>query len=387
MKLLLILMLTIGCNVTNEGAITINNNSEKNSSNNNGNNSNNGGNSSGGDTVSSGDSSGDSGSGSGSGIQTGNFQRTLTITNSSSASVDDVTLRLELDTSSLISAGKMNSDCRDIRMTYEGVQLSTWIGEESCNTTKTDIFFKIPNFPTGEISIDLYYGNLSLTSIHDGDATFPIYFDDFNRSDLFAKTINGNSYQVMSPSGAAVSGMGNFIMDYNSNDNKGKLKLNSGDFYNGYNNYFYINVNKSDSESIILSKKVKWITVGNASYLAGGLFFDNSNSFQGTWKYTDLTILYLQGGLFYYTGQGVVGAGIDYHISLELLNTVLIDRCWKNCNWTVSKNGTPQISSGTYRLGMLYPMLGNTIEIDYYLARRTLPSGDPVITIGSEQSN
>ena len=345
--------------------------------------------SSSGDSSGSESSSGDSsGSGSSSsGVSTGNYKRVLTLSNSSSGTVDDVTFRVELDTATLISSGKMNSDCSDIRMVHEGVQLSTWIGEESCNTNKTDIFFKIPSFTVGQTTIDLYYGDLSLTSIHNGDDTFPLYFDDFNRASFYDKTFNGQSYTVTDVIGGNfTSGMGNFQMNYNSSNNKGKLKLNSGSVYKGYNYQFQVNINKTDDSYVILGSKVRWLTTGTSSMLAGGMFFNGSFR-QMIGKYTNYTFIWSSVGYQGYKNQGVITSGIDYHYSMELLQGVTRDTCWKNCNWTITKADTTEVSPRTYQLGFYGPYSGNSYELDYYFARKTLPTGDPVITIGAETAN
>ena len=83
----------------------------------------------------------------------------------------------------------MESDCKDIRV-YNGESLlKTWIGEDTCNTTSTDLYFLIPSISASEnVSLIMYYGNSELSDIHNGTETFPIYFDDFERANLLDYT-------------------------------------------------------------------------------------------------------------------------------------------------------------------------------------------------------
>ncbi|MCS7367356.1 MAG: DUF2341 domain-containing protein [archaeon YNP-WB-062] len=101
-------------------------------------------------------------------------------------SLSDYQILLILDTASLISAGKMRSDCGDIRFTdSDGVTLlNHWIETYTINTSSTKIWVKVPSIPAGsKKTIYLYYGNLALTSISNGDAVFP-FFDDFDDGTL-----------------------------------------------------------------------------------------------------------------------------------------------------------------------------------------------------------
>lgn len=202
----LFIITMVGCNISGEGNITINNGPSSsqntpnidsdNSIDNNPDGSTNGNNNSTTDPA-------------------GLYKRIITTSNTTSTTEIDTTFRIQIDSQVLISSGKMKNDCSDIRV-FEGEnQLSTWIGEDSCNTTETDIYFKIPSFSPGNISIDLFYGDLNLNSVHSGEETFPIFFDDFNRADLFTKiNSSGDSYTITLNDGTVVSGMGNYYYDW-----------------------------------------------------------------------------------------------------------------------------------------------------------------------------
>jgi hypothetical protein len=112
-------------------------------------------------------------------ISTLYYRRPITITNTTSSLTDHQVL-VTLDTQSLISAGKMRTDCGDIRFTDSDgtTSLNYWL-ESGCNTTSTTIWVKVPSIPASSTkTIYVYYGNPSATSQSNGDNTFD-FFDDF----------------------------------------------------------------------------------------------------------------------------------------------------------------------------------------------------------------
>lgn len=125
------------------------------------------------------------------GVDGTNYRKVITVDNSSNASeLNNYQILLNLDTSELISAGKMNSDCSDIRITDTdgSTKLNYWL-EAGCDTTNTKIWTKIPSIPANSSkSIYVNYGKTSLTSESNGTNTF-ITFDDFS-GDLTQWTID-----------------------------------------------------------------------------------------------------------------------------------------------------------------------------------------------------
>jgi len=108
------------------------------------------------------------------------YKRDITIDNSSNASsLTNYQVLITVDTSTPISAGKMRSDCGDIRF-YDGITpLNYWI-EGGINTTSTRIWVKIPSIPASSTKvIQMYYGNPNLTSLSSADNTM-LFFDDFS---------------------------------------------------------------------------------------------------------------------------------------------------------------------------------------------------------------
>jgi len=127
------------------------------------------------------------------------YRRAIGVTNSGSA-LSNYQVLVTLDTSSLISAGKMRSDCGDIRFTdSDGItQLNYWI-ESECNSASTKIWIKIPSIPTGSKTIYLYYGNLNASSASNFSATFPnSYILSSGSATLSAGNLNYDWFETAS---------------------------------------------------------------------------------------------------------------------------------------------------------------------------------------------
>jgi len=113
------------------------------------------------------------------------YRRAITIDNSQNPNnLNDYQVLITMDTQSLISEGKMSSDCSDLRFTgYNGegaqIEIPYWI-ESGCNTPDTKIWVKVPSIPAnGYATVYAYYGNTTpVTSASNGTATF-VYFNDF----------------------------------------------------------------------------------------------------------------------------------------------------------------------------------------------------------------
>lgn len=112
-----------------------------------------------------------------------NYKKQISMNNPSSTLID-YQVNVTLDTASLISAGKMRSDCGDIRfIDSDGITpLNYWL-ESGCNSINTKLWVKVPSIPAGQKIIYLHYGNPSASSESNGTNTF-LFFDDFSGSSL-----------------------------------------------------------------------------------------------------------------------------------------------------------------------------------------------------------
>ena len=123
------------------------------------------------------------------------YRQTVAIANAGTAQID-FQVAITLNTSALVTAGKMQNDCDDIRITdINGKPLPYWIDPSfDCNTTTTRIWTKIPTIGTTGNTVYLYYGNPSAISMQNGNNVFD-FFDDFSSSTLKSNwTTNGGTW-------------------------------------------------------------------------------------------------------------------------------------------------------------------------------------------------
>ncbi len=92
------------------------------------------------------------------------YRRNITISYTG-ATLSNYDILVELDTATLITAGKMTSDCGDIRMedSDDTTALAYWI-EGGCNTTKTHIWATVPSIPDGGKTVYLDYDGTTETN-------------------------------------------------------------------------------------------------------------------------------------------------------------------------------------------------------------------------------
>jgi len=92
------------------------------------------------------------------------YRRVINISNPSSEQTN-VDFLYSVDTASLISAGKLKSDCSDFRFvdSNDSTLLAYWI-ESACNTTNTQIWVRIPTVSSPSKTIYMYHGNPSATA-------------------------------------------------------------------------------------------------------------------------------------------------------------------------------------------------------------------------------
>lgn len=128
----------------------------------------------------------------------GAYRKPITIDNTgNSNTLTDYQVLVTADTAALISAGKLISNCADIRFADSDLTtpLNYWL-ESGCNSTSTKLWVKIPSIPGSSTkTVYMYYGNPSATSQSNGDNTFE-FFDDFS-GDLSKWTnISSGSYSI-----------------------------------------------------------------------------------------------------------------------------------------------------------------------------------------------
>ncbi len=132
------------------------------------------------------------------------YYRDITIDNTeNNNALTDYQVLVTVDTATIISEGKMNNDCSDIRFTEsDGItELSYWIEDGTCNTATTKIWVKVPSIPAASTyTIQMWYGNPSATSASSIDNTF-IFGDDFEDG-----TIDATKWNVVDSTGISETG-------------------------------------------------------------------------------------------------------------------------------------------------------------------------------------
>ncbi len=93
------------------------------------------------------------------------FRQKVPVSNSSGSTQTDFQVQLTIDTATLITNSKLQSDCDDLRFTAQnGKVLSYWLEPNTCNTTTTLVWIKVPNIPTSGADVYYYYGNPTASS-------------------------------------------------------------------------------------------------------------------------------------------------------------------------------------------------------------------------------
>lgn len=92
------------------------------------------------------------------------YRDEVTVTNSGSG-LSNYQMLYQVDTASLVSAGRLQADCDDLRFTdSNGTTLLTYWIEADCNTSNTQIWITIPSIPVGSKRIFMYYSNAGATA-------------------------------------------------------------------------------------------------------------------------------------------------------------------------------------------------------------------------------
>ncbi len=101
------------------------------------------------------------------------FRKLLNVTEQSGTTLTEFQVLIILDTQQIISQGKLQPNCADLRFTdSSNVLLPYWI-EYGCNTNETKIWVQFPSLPASSTtSFYMYYGNPSATSASDDIEVF-----------------------------------------------------------------------------------------------------------------------------------------------------------------------------------------------------------------------
>jgi len=108
------------------------------------------------------------------------YRRAITINNTVAQTLTNYTVLVVVNTATLISQGKLQNTCADLRFTdSDGTTLLSYWIESGCNTANTRVWVRVPSIPASSTkTIYMYYGNPTAPPASNGYETFP-FFDDF----------------------------------------------------------------------------------------------------------------------------------------------------------------------------------------------------------------
>jgi hypothetical protein len=122
----------------------------------------------------------------------GYVTRAVTITNSLASAQTNYPVEVILNTTTEIAAGKMKSDCGDIRAYNTNYVTPLVYAILNCNTTFTSVVFVVPTLATGSTTIYLTYGDSTLTTTANPSAVFDRY-DLVNTTTAPTCTLTGSA--------------------------------------------------------------------------------------------------------------------------------------------------------------------------------------------------
>ena len=132
------------------------------------------------------------------------FRQSITVANVSGSTLTNEDVLLTVDTSSLITASKLQTSCQDMRFvdSDDSTLLTYWI-EAGCNTTTTQVWVRVPSLPSGGKNIYMYYGN---NSASDGQASWSGNFTLLYNNTCPSGWTRNSSFDGRFPEGSTVVG-------------------------------------------------------------------------------------------------------------------------------------------------------------------------------------
>ncbi|MCK4891675.1 MAG: DUF2341 domain-containing protein, partial [Candidatus Pacebacteria bacterium] len=266
----------------------------------------------------------------------------------------DFQVMITLDTTTLVTANKVQSDCDDIRITdINGKLIPHWIEPTTCNTAATKIWTKVPSISTSGDTVYLYYGNSAVDS-------------KSSTADTFIREISGvqGAWDMDEASANTCSGGVNDSCDSSGNGNDGAWqedvaitvgKFGNGTTYDRSGDY----IDCGDDASLNISNAITieaWINTYTFSYWGGvyskGYAFNLYNGtpkicFPGTGDCTGY------GAFAFDTWQHIV---VKYDSSLEENNSVIyVNGTVKATNTltSITPSGNAKIGKSSYSYGGL----------------------------------
>jgi len=307
------------------------------------------------------------------------YKREVVINNTGGNNLYNYQVSFTLDTASLISNGKMRSDCGDIRIldNDNSTALDFWL-EGPCNNSSSRIWVKVPTLPaSSQKNIYLYYGNLTASSVSDGEKTFD-FFDDF-----VGNSLNTNKWVAYS-SDYFVSG-GYIRINVGGIELVSPLSFNLQDGYLAETRFRYESTESQYGGTIPSIGSSSYTAFGNSNSDAAVLYLRNAggtttvyywiaNGSSGSYNVADTvgTSWSPSTGSWYIGGISVLGGRVDLWRDRIIGNTISNITWYKNMRYV--KLGSLQRNS-TYNI--------HDISYDWIIVRK-YSSPEPSVNVGSE---
>jgi len=151
------------------------------------------------------------------------YHAPVIVENMSGVTLTDYQVMVTLDTQSLIAAGKLSADARDLTFTSLDAEgpLALQI-ESGLNSRATVVWLSVPAIPPGDSSLAMYYGNASAVAATrspfvDGIITNPS-FETFGGWTLDANV--GNTILAQADTGWSTDGAASLFMDEEVNGDR-----------------------------------------------------------------------------------------------------------------------------------------------------------------------
>jgi hypothetical protein len=146
------------------------------------------------------------------------YRHSFNVTEQSGNSLSNHQVKFSIDTETLISEGKMQDDCSDMRWT-DGQEnlLDHWV-RTGCKTASTEVLVELDSLSaSSEKTIYMYYGDSTVSSISSPEATMYIY-------DLHGNGYDGSLY------GSANYHSGSEFVELTdaANDQQGSIRYSQG---------------------------------------------------------------------------------------------------------------------------------------------------------------
>ncbi|MCW1309028.1 MAG: DUF2341 domain-containing protein, partial [Candidatus Nanoarchaeia archaeon] len=262
------------------------------------------------------------------------YSYSISINNTqNSNSLSNYPVRIVVDTYTLISQGKMRSDCGDIRFsTYSedwnvATGLPYWI-ESGCNTASTVIWVNVSSIPASSTTtIYMFFGNSSITSISNPDGVFK-FFDGFSTLDTTKWDCSGSctvSNGIVSISSNSYLSSKSTFSPYDILEFRGAISAYTGDNYI-YRGYYY----STDYFACLYTNSTSYFYFWVRSYTSSGF---SQLTYETGWRIwgivrtgTDSWKLYRD--YSFYAGLDYSGGTSAYKAYFQVVNTGVIYVDW-----------------------------------------------------------